>query len=148
MELNTEILTAPPLDAATVVMLRDGQDGLQVLLMRRHQASKVLGGVYVFPGGKLDAQDQSPAWLQRLGQDGQTLHALLNEPDLATERAAGLFVAAMREAFEECRVLLGCGQVAQAATQALQQALVGGKSWHDAFESQALLFQHHTNVNI
>jgi hypothetical protein len=38
MELNTTILTTPPLDAATVVMLRDGPDGLQVLLMRRHQA--------------------------------------------------------------------------------------------------------------
>ena len=138
MELNTEFLTAPPLDAATVVMLRDGQDGLQVLLMRRHQASNVLGGVYVFPGGKLDAQDQSPTWLQRLSQDHETLHARLHEPDLAAERAAGLFVAAMREAYEECRVLLGCGQVAQAGTQALQQALASGQSWHEAFASQAV----------
>ena len=62
MELNTEILTTAPLDAATVVMLRDGPGGLQVLLMRRHQASNVLGGVYVFPGGKLDPADQHPAW--------------------------------------------------------------------------------------
>lgn len=138
MELNTEFLTAPPLDAATVVMLRDGQDGLQVLLMRRHQASNVLGGVYVFPGGKLDAQDQSLTWLHRLSQDHETLHARLHEPDLAAERAAGLFVAAMREAYEECRVLLGCGQVAQAGTQALQQALASGQSWHEAFASQAV----------
>ena len=58
MELNTTILTAPPLDAATVVMLRDGPGGLQVLLMRRHQASNVLGGAYVFTGGKLDPDDQ------------------------------------------------------------------------------------------
>lgn len=50
MELNTEYLTAPALDAATVVMLRDAAAGLQVLLMRRHQASSVLGGVHVFPG--------------------------------------------------------------------------------------------------
>ena len=69
MELNTTILTAPPLDAATVVMLRDGPGGLQVLLMRRHQASNVLGGVYVFPGGKLDPEDQDPLWQQRLSQE-------------------------------------------------------------------------------
>ena len=97
MELNTTSLTAPPLDAATVVMLRDGEDGLQVLLMRRHQASNVLGGVYVFPGGKLDAADQDPQWLPRLSQDSTTLHQRLNEPDLSGPQAAGLFVAAMRD---------------------------------------------------
>lgn len=138
MELNTEILTAPPLDAATVVMLRDGHTGLQVLLMRRHQASNVLGGVYVFPGGKLDAQDQSLAWQKRLSQDSQTLHTRLDEPDLPSHRAAGLFVAAMREAYEECRILLGCGAVTETATQALQQALRKGLNWHDAFQNHAL----------
>lgn len=138
MELNTEILTAPPLDAATVVMLRDGDAGLQVLLMRRHQASSVLGGVYVFPGGKLDLADQSPQWLPRLSQDSATLHQRLNEPDLPSERAAGLFVAAMREAFEECRVLLGRGSADVQETLALQKALSGGQSWHEAFQSRSL----------
>eukprot|EP01041_Mallomonas_annulata_P023350 gene23350-43847_t len=95
-------------------MLRDGEDGLQVLLMRRHQASNVLGGVYVFPGGKLDAADQDPQWLPRLSQDSTTLHQRLNEQDLSGPQAAGLFVAAMREAFEECNVLLG-RQTANAA---------------------------------
>jgi 8-oxo-dGTP pyrophosphatase MutT (NUDIX family) len=129
MELNTTILTTPPLDAATVVMLRDGPDGLQVLLMRRHQASNVLGGVYVFPGGKLDPEDQSPAWLPRLSQDSATLHQRLNEPDIPSERASGLFVAAMREAYEECRVLLGCAPHAEPQAQALLQALRSGQSW-------------------
>ncbi|PUE49231.1 NUDIX hydrolase [Limnohabitans sp. 2KL-1] len=138
MELNTEILTAPPLDAATVVMLRDAQTGLQVLLMRRHQASNVLGGVYVFPGGKLDAADQDPAWLPRLSQDSATLHQRLNEPGLPNERAAGLFVAAMREAYEECRVLLGRSQADAQETGDLQLALRNGQSWHEAFQSRAL----------
>ncbi len=138
MELNTEILTAPPLDAATVVMLRDGPAGLQVLLMRRHQASNVLGGVYVFPGGKLDPEDQNPLWLERLSQDSDTLHQRLNEPDLPTERATGLFVAAMREAYEECRVLLGCASHASPGVHPVLQALRSGQSWHSAFQSQAL----------
>lgn len=144
MELNTEILTAPPLDAATVVMLRDGDAGLQVLLMRRHQASSVLGGVYVFPGGKLDLADQSPQWLPRLSQDSATLHQRLNEPNLPGERAAGLFVAAMREAFEECRVLLGRSTADVQETRALQQALSQGQSWHEAFASRSL--QLHTDA--
>ena len=127
MELNTAILTTPPLDAATVVMLRDGPGGLQVLLMRRHQASNVLGGAYVFPGGKLDLDDQNPAWLQRLSQDSATLHQRLNEPDIPGERAAGLFVAAMREAYEECRVLLGCAPHAEPQAQALLHALRSGQ---------------------
>jgi 8-oxo-dGTP pyrophosphatase MutT (NUDIX family) len=46
---------APPRDAASVVLLRDGPQGLEVLLQRRHQNAGVLGGLYVFPGGKLDA---------------------------------------------------------------------------------------------
>jgi 8-oxo-dGTP pyrophosphatase MutT (NUDIX family) len=61
MELNTEIITTPPLDSASVVLLRDSPHGLQVLLLKRHQASNVLGGAYVFPGGKLDADDQHRA---------------------------------------------------------------------------------------
>lgn len=138
MELNTEYLTAPALDAATVVMLRDAAAGLQVLLMRRHQASSVLGGVHVFPGGKLDAADQDAAWLPRLSQDSATLHQRLNEPELPSARAAGLFVAAMREAFEECRVLLGRTQADAQETGALQQALRSGQSWHEAFQSRAL----------
>jgi 8-oxo-dGTP pyrophosphatase MutT (NUDIX family) len=138
MELNTAILTAPPLDAATVVMLRDGPSGLQVLLMRRHQASNVLGGVYVFPGGKLDPEDQNPFWQERLSQNSATLHQRLNEPDLPSERATGLFVAAMREAYEECRVLLGCASHASPEVHPVLQALRSGQSWHESFQSQPL----------
>ena len=47
MELNTEIPTAPPRDAATVVMLRDTAQGLEVFLVKRHGASDVMGGAYV-----------------------------------------------------------------------------------------------------
>lgn len=144
MELNTEILTDPPLDAATVVMLRDGEDGLQVLLMRRHQASNVLGGVYVFPGGKLDAADQDAQWLSRLSQDSDILHQRLNEPALPSQRAVGLFVAAMREAFEECKVLLGRQTANVQETQALQQALSQGQSWHEVFQSNSV--QLHTEL--
>ena len=144
MELNTQTITTPPLDSASVVLLRDHAEGLQVLLLRRHQASSVLGGAYVFPGGKLDLADQSSAVLARLSQDPSTLHQRLAEPDLSADRAAGLFVTAIREAFEECGILLGQALTppvitnASADLQALQHALANGQSWGDAFQSLSL----------
>lgn len=138
MELNTDIITTPPLDSASVVLLRDSSHGLQVLLLRRHQASNVLGGAYVFPGGKLDTADQHPSMLQCLSQDATTLHQRLCEPELALPRAAGLFVAAVREAFEECRILLGQASSRNSHLQALQNALDQGHSWAEAIASLAM----------
>jgi 8-oxo-dGTP pyrophosphatase MutT (NUDIX family) len=138
MELNHDIITTPPLDSASVVLLRDSAQGLQVLLLRRHQASNVLGGAHVFPGGKLDLADQSPALLAKLSQDTATLHQRLAEPDLSKERAAGLFVAAIREAFEECRILLGQTGTHTPDLFALQSALASGQTWSQAFQSLSL----------
>lgn len=138
MELNTEIITTPPADAATVVLLRDTADGLEVLLLRRHQASSVLGGAYVFPGGKLDAADQQPEVLSRLSQSSDHLHERLAEPDLPQAKAGGLFVAAMREAFEECRILLGQTERGNADLSALQTSLAHGQSWSEALQAHAL----------
>ncbi len=85
-----------------------------MLLMRRHERSNVLGGVYVFPGGKLDKDDQALASLARLDRDPQQLHAMLGEPDIKPEAAAGLFLAALRETQEEVGVLLADhGETAQ-----------------------------------
>ena len=105
MELNSEVPTAPPRDAATVVMLRDTPQGLEVFLVKRHGLSDVLGGAYVFPGGKLDTNDALLDAATHLDQDPAQLHAALGEPQTAVSTATGLYVAALREAFEESRVL-------------------------------------------
>jgi len=136
MELNSEIIDTPPRDAATVILLRDSTEGLQVLLLRRHQASSVLGGAYVFPGGKLDDADQHPALIARLSEDSAALRMRLAEVDIPPERAAGLYVAALREAFEECRVLPG--QADAVPVQALQDALAAGQGWADALHTLGL----------
>jgi 8-oxo-dGTP pyrophosphatase MutT (NUDIX family) len=146
MELNTEIITTPPLDSASVVLLRDSAQGMQVLLLKRHQASSVLGGAYVFPGGKLDLADESPAVLAQLSQDAVTLQQRLAEPELSPERAAGLFVAAIREAFEECRILLGQTATGGQDIAALQAALASGQSWAQAFQSLSLPLHTHALV--
>jgi 8-oxo-dGTP pyrophosphatase MutT (NUDIX family) len=43
-----------PRQAATVILLRGGGEGLEVLLVRRTPAARFMGGVWVFPGGAVD----------------------------------------------------------------------------------------------
>ena len=76
-----------PVPAATLLLVRDGPEGIEVLLTTRNDAAGFAAGATVFPGGKLDADDR-----ERARADG----------------AAGdpLRIAAIRETFEECGILL------------------------------------------
>ena len=123
MEPHGDPLDMPALPSATVVMLRDGAAGLEVFLLKRHGLSDVLGGAYVFPGGKLDREDEELE--ARLDQSAAQLHDALGEPALAPAQAAGLFVAAMREAFEETGVLFADVDAARAepAWRSLREGL-------------------------
>ena len=83
-----------PVPAATIMMLRDGPDGLEVFMVVRHHQIDFASGALVFPGGKADEADFDPA-----------LDAYLD--GAATEPARkAIQVASIREAFEECGVLL------------------------------------------
>jgi 8-oxo-dGTP pyrophosphatase MutT (NUDIX family) len=115
MELNSEIPTEPPRNASTVVMLRDTAHGLEVFLVKRHGLSDVLGGAYVFPGGKLDTNDCRLDPQAHLDQEPTHLHAMLGEPQIDVSTATGLYVAALREAFEESRVLFSHDMVSARA---------------------------------
>ena len=44
-----------PRQAATVIVLRGGSEGLEVLLVKRNPAQRFMGGAWVFPGGAVDA---------------------------------------------------------------------------------------------
>ena len=101
--VNSEEVHTPPVPSATVMVLRDGEAGLEVLMVRRHGASGVLGGVHVFPGGKLDAADtrQPP-----VGRTPEQMRAALGEPALELPTALGLFMAARRETQEEVALTL------------------------------------------
>jgi 8-oxo-dGTP pyrophosphatase MutT (NUDIX family) len=46
-----------PRQAATVILLRGGSDALEVLLVRRTPQARFMGGVWVFPGGAVDAAE-------------------------------------------------------------------------------------------
>jgi 8-oxo-dGTP pyrophosphatase MutT (NUDIX family) len=48
-------IPSPARQAATVILLRGEADGLEVLLVRRTPQARFMGGVWVFPGGAVDA---------------------------------------------------------------------------------------------
>jgi 8-oxo-dGTP pyrophosphatase MutT (NUDIX family) len=97
-----------PRDSATVVLLRDRPEGpYEVFLMRRHGNQAFMGGAYVFPGGRLDDADSAPALASHTGGlSAADARRLLQEPGLPEATALGLFLAAIRETFEEAGVLL------------------------------------------
>ena len=51
--------TTPLIPAATVVVLRDTDEGLQTLMVRRNSKLEFVGGMWVFPGGRIDADDHT-----------------------------------------------------------------------------------------
>jgi len=95
-----------PRDAATVLLLREEEDAaFSVFMVKRHAKSGFMAGAYVFPGGTLDEADHG--WRRVKGHTPRSAAAVLGEDDPA--RALALYVAAIRETFEEAGVLLATG---------------------------------------
>ena len=88
LEMSSDTIE-PAYPAATVVLVRDGEEGLEALLVQRNKAVKHMGGMWVFPGGKVDEQDY-PA-------DRDEYGAALN--------------AAIRETREEASLEISAGQL-------------------------------------
>lgn len=92
-----------PVPAATVTLVRDGDEGLEVLMLRRNLQSVFVAGQYVFPGGSVDAADaESGIYARCAGLE-----------DVAASRRLGVeanglayWIAALRETFEEAGLLL------------------------------------------
>ncbi|MBK8071425.1 MAG: MBL fold metallo-hydrolase [Ramlibacter sp.] len=91
--LHAQREPAPTRPAATVLLLRDGPQGVEVLMTRRSMTASFAPGAYVFPGGGIDAADAA-AHAHAARRPGQS--------DLHLTQA----IAAIRESFEELGVLL------------------------------------------
>jgi len=93
-------------EASTVVLARDALAGLEVLLLQRHARSRMAGGAFAFPGGRVEAADVPPA-AERLCR-GLTsgVAARILDDVLPPERAIGFWMAVLRELFEETGILL------------------------------------------
>ena len=91
--MNKTPVAAVP--AATVLLLRDGTPGLEVFMVVRHHQIDFASGALVFPGGKVDKSDADPK-----------LRAHCRGAEGIDDATLALRVAAIREAYEECGVLL------------------------------------------
>src|SRR3954451_15212542 len=78
------VIPTAPRSAATLILLRDGERGLETMMMERHAGLSFAPGALVFPGGCLSSDDHTG------GSDGDM----------------PLRMAAIRECFEECGILL------------------------------------------
>lgn len=141
MELNNDTVSTPPRPAATVVLLRDATDGLEVFLMKRHGLSDVLGGAYVFPGGKVDVADAELDMATHLDQPLAALHAGLNETGIDERTAGAVYVAALREAFEESGVLFADGKPLQGLADRAAALLRAGQGFNAVLAQMALRLQ-------
>ena len=109
--------------AATILLLRDAASGEgppEIFMLQRTASAAFLPGAYVFPGGALDPDDQSPTVTRRVrGLDDAQASARLGLP------AGGLayWVAAARECFEECGILLAVDAAGQPVSPARVAAL-------------------------
>lgn len=92
-----------PLPSATVLVLRDGDDGLEVLLVRRRQGRGFAAGAWVFPGGVVADADRSLPPACRSHHRSEARSACLR---LASSEVTGRLVAGIRETFEEAGLLL------------------------------------------
>ena len=97
-----------PVPAATLVLLRDAAGGgVETLLLQRHLESAFAAGDYVFPGGKVHADDNpedAEAWCAGLAAAGAA--RVLGLEGGAALAALGYWIGAIRETFEEAGVLL------------------------------------------
>lgn len=116
--------TRPAVDSASVLLLRDAastgrrdapcerrarsaspEPAVEVFMLERHIETDFAGGALVFPGGKVDGPDRD---LEPARWRGVALEAMAETLGVATPAAVlGLYVAAVRETFEEAGVLLG-----------------------------------------
>jgi 8-oxo-dGTP pyrophosphatase MutT (NUDIX family) len=88
--MNNPVPTVP---AATTLMLRDTPHGLEVFMVMRHHQIDFASGALVFPGGKVDPGDSE-------------VHQYCTGIQGSDAGAIAMMVGSIREAFEECGILL------------------------------------------
>jgi 8-oxo-dGTP pyrophosphatase MutT (NUDIX family) len=99
-----------PRDAATIMLIDRAGPQPKVLLGRRHAGHKFMPGKFVFPGGRIEAQDRNMQAATELHPDTQAkLLERVAEP--SADLARGFALAAVREMAEETGLLLGAKRV-------------------------------------
>ncbi len=92
-----------PKQASTVILLREGPSaGPEVFLIKRHEKNPFMGGMTVYPGGRVEEADRSPDLLPFAGTGPGGTDPV---PGLGTDAVRSFKIGAVRELFEEAGVL-------------------------------------------
>lgn len=96
-----------PRDAATLVLVDRSRGEPRVLMGRRRDDLVFLPGLYVFPGGRVDASDRTAPACDVLCPGDEARLLVEMKGRASSRRARALALAAIREAFEETGVVIG-----------------------------------------
>ena len=96
-----------PRQAATTLVVRDGDAGLEVLMVRRSMHASFMPGAYVFPGGAVDEADRAAASALVCDETAAELARRIGSVTQVGGQALAYAVAALRECFAECGLWLG-----------------------------------------
>jgi 8-oxo-dGTP pyrophosphatase MutT (NUDIX family) len=134
-------LPAVPVPSATLILLRQGSQGIEVLLLQRTPRSGFIPGAWVFPGGRVDPEDGDPEILPHI--EGLTEREAREQ--LAFEGvefpALAFWVAAARETFEETGALLSPGAASMKPDElegARRSLLEGERSFREILKDLGL----------
>lgn len=117
----------PARHAATVVLVRDGSEGLETLLLRRTGAAGFVPGAHVFPGGTVDPADRvaEPMVSGLSPMDACALTGVV-------DGGLSFWVAAVRECLEEAGVAPGVVDAAAVASGEAPSPAPDLSSWRGA----------------
>jgi 8-oxo-dGTP pyrophosphatase MutT (NUDIX family) len=89
--------------AATVIIVREAAVSFEIFMLRRTSKASFAGGMYVFPGGRVDGDDHLHKYDAH--RTGPSAAQLLQQSALGLEWR-GYWIAGIRESFEEAGLLL------------------------------------------
>jgi 8-oxo-dGTP pyrophosphatase MutT (NUDIX family) len=96
-----------PRPAATIILVRDSESGLQTYLLKRSSRSKFFPSSYVFPGGVLDEDDKDITfWVNHIDISMADVSRRFGGDNLKGKKVIPYCVAAIRETFEEAGALI------------------------------------------
>jgi len=124
---DTPAAARPTAPAATLLLLRERDSRIEVLMMRRQEALRFMGGMWVFPGGRVDPPDCGPAAAALVADDHAPIMLAPDGTSVAPELVLGLRVAACRETYEEAGVLLVRGRDGRRPAPEQLQALAAAR---------------------
>ena len=133
-------LAVAPRPASTVVLARDAaRGGIEIFLVQRHASMGFMGGMHVFPGGKVGPEDDSERMRAQIANCHDHARQCPWGEDVAAPESLARAVAAVRETFEEAGVLFAVRESLAGAggrTAELRARLLAGEPF-DALLEQA-----------